>query len=419
MNAIQTQASCADSSESDSLSVEEALQHIQMQLPVIDTCEYIPLHEALGRVLAAPIISPRNVPAHVNSAMDGYAIMAADLPATGVQTLEVIGSAWAGKSFTDIVRRGQCVRIMTGAVMPVGTDTVVIQEHVEVQGAQIRFMAGEKAGQNVRQAGEDLAIGQVVLEAGKYLNPAELGLLASLGFAEVQVKRRLRVAFFSTGDELCSVGQTLGAGQVYDSNRYTLYGMLQRLAVDILDMGVVRDQHEALQQVLNTAAAQADVIISSGGVSVGETDFTKQVLSELGQIHFWKIAMKPGRPLAFGSVQGRAFFGLPGNPVAVMVAFYQFVQPALRKMQGGTYENLLFKARSLSAFKKKLGRTEFIRARFEKAESGEWQVQRIGEQGSGILRSMSEANCFIVLPSPQGDVAQGDWVEVQAFVGLV
>ena len=419
MNSIQIQPSCADPSEPDSLSVEEALQRIQTQLPTIETCEYLSLRDALGRVLAAPIISPINVPAHVNSAMDGYAIAAADLPSTGMQTLDVIGSAWAGKSFAGVVARRQCVRIMTGAVMPLGTDTVLMQEHVEVHGTQIRFMAGEKAGQNVRQAGEDLALGQVVLEAGKYLNPAELGLLASLGIVEVQVKRRLRVAFFSTGDELCSVGQTLGEGQVYDSNRYTLFGMLQRLGVEVLDMGVVRDQREALQQALSSAAAQADVIISSGGVSVGETDFTKQVLNELGQINFWKIAMKPGRPLAFGQVHGRAFFGLPGNPVAVMVTFYQFVQPALRTMQGSAYENLLFKARSLSAFKKKPGRTEFVRAHFEKLENGEWQVQRSGEQGSGILRSMSEANCFIVLPRLQGDVAQGDWVEVQAFVGLV
>ncbi|MEN9461446.1 MAG: hypothetical protein RIS84_1466 [Pseudomonadota bacterium] len=419
MNSIQIQPSCADPSEPDSLSVEEALQRIQTQLPTIETCEYLSLRDALGRVLASPIISSINVPAHVNSAMDGYAIAAADLPRTGMQTLDVIGSAWAGKSFAGVVARGQCVRIMTGAVMPLGTDTVLMQEHVEVHGTQIRFMAGEKAGQNVRQAGEDLALGQVVLEAGKYLNPAELGLLASLGIVEVQVKRRLRVAFFSTGDELCSVGQMPSEGQVYDSNRYTLFGMLQRLGVEILDMGVVRDQREALQQVLNSAAAQADMIISSGGVSVGDADFTKQVLNELGQINFWKIAMKPGRPLAFGQVHGRAFFGLPGNPVAVIVTFYQFVQPALRKMQGSAYENLLFKARSLSAFKKKPGRTEFVRARFTKSESGEWQVQRGGEQGSGILRSMSEANCFIVLPPLQGDVAQGDWVEVQAFVGLV
>ncbi|MEN9849462.1 MAG: hypothetical protein RL368_2202 [Pseudomonadota bacterium] len=419
MNIIQTQASCVDSSEPDSLSVEEASQRIQTLLPVITTCEYLPLRDALGRVLAASIISPSNVPAHVNAAMDGYAIAAADLPTTGMQTLAVIGSAWAGKSFAGMVARGQCVRIMTGAVMPLGTDTVLMQERVEISGAQIRFMAGEKAGQNVRQAGEDVALGQVVLEAGAYLNPAQLGVLASLGIVEVQVKRRLRVAFFSTGDELCSVGQTLGMGQIYDSNRYTLFAMLQRLGVEILDMGVVRDQRESLQQVLSSAAAQADVIISSGGVSVGDADVTKQVFSELGQINFWKIAMKPGRPLTFGTMQGRVFFGLPGNPVAVMVTFYQFVQPALRKMQGSTSETLLFKARSLSAFKKKPGRTEFIRAHFKKSESGEWQVQCSSEQGSGILRSMSEANCFIILPRTQGDVAQGDWVEVQAFVGLI
>jgi len=419
MSPIQTQTSCADANEPHSLSLEEAQQRIQAQLPVIATCEYVPLRAALGRILASSIISPCNVPAHVNSAMDGYALAAADLPVTGMQTLEVIGTAWAGKSFVGVVKRGQCVRIMTGAVMPDGTDTVVIQEHVEVQGNQIRFMAGEKAGQNVRQAGEDLAIGQTALHAGKFLHPAELGLLASLGIVEVPVKRRLRVAFFSTGDELCAVGKPLGMGQVYDSNRYTLYGMLQGLEVDILDMGIVHDQREALQQALSTAAAQADVIISSGGVSVGEADLTKQVLSELGQIDFWKIAIKPGRPLAFGKLQGRVFFGLPGNPVAVMVAFYQFVQPALRKMQGGTHETLVFKARNQTAFKKKLGRAEFIRAHFEKAENGEWQVQSLREQGSGILRSMSEANCFMVLPSTQADVAQGDWVDVQAFVGLV
>lgn len=416
--ALNTQSSCADSHEPQSLSFTNALQRILVQLPHISMTESVSLPQALGRVLANALISPLNVPNHENAAMDGYALAAEDLPSTGIQTLQIVGNALAGQAFTGTVWRGQCVRIMTGAMLPEGTDTVIMQERVEAHSGFIRFAVGEKPKQNVRHAGEDIAVNQKIMEAGKRLSPAELGLMASLGLLAVPVKRRLRVAFFSTGNELRAVGERLTAGQIYDSNRYTLYGMLQRLGVDIFDMGHVADDPIALQQTVKTAATHADVIISSGGVSVGEVDFTKQVLGEVGILDFWSVAMKPGRPLAFGKIQDCIFFGLPGNPVAVMVSFYQFVQPAIYKMMGCVYEAVLIPARSLGGFHKKCGRTEFLRGIAHNI-AGEWQVEALKEQGSGMLRSMSEANCFIVLPDTQGTVQQGDWVEIQLFSGLV
>jgi molybdopterin molybdotransferase len=349
--------------------------------------------------------------------MDGYAINANDLPIQGVQTLPVIGTALAGQPFQGMISAGQSVRVMTGAVMPAGTDTVVMQERVGREGDTIRVSVGEQAGQHVRQIGEDLAIGQTVLTPGKLLLPPELGLLASLGIAEVQVKRRLRVAFFSTGDELCALGETLQEGQVYDSNRYTLYGMLTRLGVEVVDLGVVPDEREALQRVLLEATESAEVLLTSGGVSVGEADFIKEVLAELGQIHFWQIAMRPGRPLAFGKIKETVFFGLPGNPVAVMVTFYQLVQPILHYMMGRTDGELAksWKVRCLSKLNKRPGRREFQRGILEKTSDGDWVVRSTGAQGSGILRSMSEGNCFILLPEAGGTVAVGELVEVQPF----
>ncbi|MFA7097860.1 MAG: gephyrin-like molybdotransferase Glp, partial [Gammaproteobacteria bacterium] len=361
-----------------------------------------------------------NVPPHANSAMDGYAVNSADFPESGTRELTVIGTAWAGQPFAGSVARGQCVRIMTGAMLPDGTDSVVIQERVERDGDVIRFGTGNKPGQNVRQPGEDLAVGQVVLEAGKKLIPADIGLLASLGVAEVKVRRRLRVAFFSTGDELRSIGEPLEAGQIYDSNRYTLYGMLTRLGVDLIDMGVVRDRREDVQQAFTDAAAIADAIITSGGVSVGEADFVKETLETVGEVNFWKIAMKPGRPLAFGKVGNAMFFGLPGNPVSVMVTFYQFVQPALQRMMGQTQAApIRFRVPCLSRLKKMPGRVEFQRGILETDAQGHMVVRSTGEQGSGILSSMSRANCFIILPMECGNVESGTTVDVQPFEGLI
>ena len=403
-----------------SLTVEEALRHIGAAVAPVEGSERCALRSALGRVLAEDIRSGINVPAHDNSSMDGYAVASADLPADGVRELKVIGTSWAGKPYPGRVQRGQCVRIMTGAVMPAGTDTVVIQERVQRDGDTVRIGPGNAPGQNVRRAGEDLAAGQVALNAGKRLMPAELGLLASLGIGEVKVRRRARVAFFSTGDELRSIGEPLNPGEIYDSNRYTLYGMLQRLGVEVIDMGVVRDDREAIQRAFTEAAQMADVVITSGGVSVGEADYVKETLERLGKVNFWKIAMKPGRPLAFGRVRDALFFGLPGNPVSVMATFYQFVQPALRRLVGETeVSTVKVKARCASRLKKAPGRVEFQRGILQAGADGNLEVRSTGEQGSGILSSMSRANCFITLPMECAAVEPGTLVDVQPFEGLV
>jgi molybdopterin molybdotransferase len=314
---------------------------------------------------------------------------------------------------------------MTGAVMPRGADTVVIQEVARAEGGKVHIPAGQKRGQNRRLAGEDLAAGKPVLNAGHRLGPAELGLIASLGLAEITVRRRLRVAFFSTGDELASVGSELGPGQVYDSNRYTLYGMLSRLGCELIDMGVVRDDPASLERALRAAASDADAVITSGGVSVGEADFIRELLGKLGEVVFWKIAMKPGRPMAFGRIAHAGntahFFGLPGNPVAVMVTFYQFVRDALLALSGRTGEFALplLQAPCTSGIRKNPGRTEFQRGVLASDNEGKWSVRPTGAQGSGVLRSMSEANCFIVLEHERGAVHPGDLVQVQLFDGLV
>ncbi len=411
---------CCGVGDPRDLSVEQAREQITAGLPSPAGIEQLPLRSALGRVLAEPVISPLDVPGHDNSAMDGYAVRSADLPVEGESRLQLIGTALAGGPWDRALEPGQCLRIMTGAVMPPGADSVIMQERAEREGEQVRIGPGHRSGENVRRAGEDIAHGASVLPAGRRLRPADIGLLASLGLAEVRVRRRLRVAFFSTGDELRSIGQPLGPGDVYDSNRYTLHGMLSRLRVELIDLGVVRDQREALRQAFTDAAAIADVVITSGGVSVGEADYVKAILAELGEIGFWKIAMKPGRPLAFGRLGEAAFFGLPGNPVAVMVTFYQFVQPALRRLAGEP-ESLpqRFRVPCLSALKKRPGRSEFQRGSLAPQADGSLAVSLTGKQGSGILSSMSRANCFIVLDPASEGIQPGDLVEVEPFDGLV
>lgn len=420
MTEIIPQPSCADDYDPNSLPVAEALKRIDAVVSPVSGYEQIALRSALGRVLAEAISSPIEVPAHTNAAMDGYALRAADLPERGVRELRVIGTALAGSPFRGIVEPGTAVRIMTGAVLPEGADCVVMQERVDRQDDRLRVGSGHKAGQNIRQAGEDLRRGAGVFAAGRLLLPADLGVLASLGVAEVRVRRRPRVAFFSTGDELRSIGETLAAGEIYDSNRYTLYGMLTRLGVEVLDMGVVRDRRDDLQQALLRAAGGADAIITSGGVSVGEADFIKDVLSELGVVNFWKIAMKPGRPLAFGRIREAVFFGLPGNPVSVMVTFYYFVLPALRRMMGQSdTEPVLVRVPCVGRLKKRPGRMEFQRGIMERQADGSLAVRGTGDQGSGILSSVSRANCFIVLPDGWGNVEAGTLVDVHPFEGLM
>jgi len=424
MTSLLKRISCADDYDPESLSVARARQIVLDLVEPVAGSERLFVRNALGRVLAEDVISTANVPGHDNSAMDGYAVRFADLDATGETALSLVGSAFAGRTFAGSLGSGQCVRIMTGGVIPQGADTVVIQEVARAEGERIVVPPKQRQGQHVRRAGEDLRAGAPAIHAGKLLRPAELGLLASLGVAEVSVKRRLRVAFFSTGDELCSLGTPLKEGEVYDSNRYTLYGMLARLGCEVIDLGVVRDEPAALEAAFHRAAAQADAILTSGGVSVGEADFIRGLMEKLGEVAFWKIAMRPGRPMAFGRIgegrEGAFLFGLPGNPVAVMVTFYQFVREALLKMMGVSPIEPLpqFRVPCVTALKKRPGRSEFQRGMLF-SDNGEWKVRATGSQGSGILSSMSEANCFIVIEPERGNVEPGDSVNVQFFDGLV
>ena len=413
--------SCADDYDPNSMPVDKARDLIARFLAPITACERLHVRAALGRVLAEDVTSPINVPSHDNSAMDGYAVRFSELKPGTETTLPVAGTAYAGQPFSGAMPAGACVRIMTGGVVPQGADTIVMQEHAQARDGKVTIGTGHRKGQNLRRAGEDLAAGQVALRRGAALRPAEIGLIASLGIPEVAVYRRLRVAFFSTGDELVSIGTAPREGQIYDSNRYTIHGMLDRLGCEAIDMGVVRDDPKLLEAAFLQAAATADVVITSGGVSVGEADFVRELLNKLGEVVFWKIAMKPGRPLAYGKVGNAHFFGLPGNPVSVMVTFYQFVRDALLKLSGRDPVDPLptFRVPCTSALKKAPGRTEFQRGILTRDRNGEWSVRVTGEQGSGILRSMSEANCFIILPTDQGNVAPGTPVEVQVMEGAV
>jgi molybdopterin molybdotransferase len=400
--------------------VAEAWRRIDARLAPLAGRERLPVRSALDRTLAEAVVSPLNVPRHANAAMDGYALRVADLPERGTRRLPVVGTAYAGRPFRGEVRSGECVRIMTGAVLPAGADAVVMQERVTVGAEGVEVAAGLRAGENVRAAGEDLRAGQTAVAAGRVLGPAELGLLASLGVAEVTVSARPRVAFLSTGDELRSPGEPLGEGQIYDSNRDTLFGMLTRAGVEPLDLGVVPDNPDALRTALAAAAAGADVVVSSGGVSVGEADLVKGTLADLGEVELWRIAIKPGRPLAFGRIGEAWLFGLPGNPVAVMVTFYAFVQPALRRLMGQSSPfPQRFTVPCLSRLSKRTGRTEYQRGALRRDASGRLAVDRTGPQGSGILSSVSSADCFIVLPPEQGPVEPGDLVEVEPFHGLM
>ena len=399
----------------DSMPVEQARQLIQQFLAPLAESESISLSDALHRTLGADILSPMNVPPHNYSAMDGYAVRSDDL-AIAPGKLAIIGSAYAGRMFEGHVAAGECVRIMTGALIPEGCDSVVMQEHVQVAGSFIEIGEGHLRGQNIRLVGEDITQGATVLNRGQIIRPAEMGLLASLGFSDVEVYRKLKVALFSTGDELQQPGTPLAPGQIYNSNRYSLLGMLGELGVEIIDMGTIRDDKASLKVALLNAAARADVIITSGGVSVGEADYIKQLLGEIGEVVFWKIAMKPGKPLAYGKIGTCHFFGLPGNPVAVMVTFQQFVRDALRVLMGQQSKLIIeFQAICISPIRKVPGRTEFQRGILSQDKNGEWVVHTTGAQCSGILSSMSKANCFIVLPVSQGNIEAGSAVRVQPF----
>ncbi len=411
----------ADDYDPNSMPVAKAREHIRAFLTPVTTIERVQVRSALGRILAEDIVSPINVPGHDNSAMDGFAVRHADLEADADVTLRVVGTSFAGKPYAGSLVPGDAVRIMTGAVIPPECDTVIPHERATLGAGNVTLGAGVKKGQNARYAGEDLKVGQVALERGQPMRPAELGLVASLGIGEVSIYRRLRVAFFSTGDELVAIGGTLAPGQIFDSNRYTLHGMLTRLGCEVIDMGVIRDTPEAVETAFASAAAAADVVMTSGGVSVGDADYVKQMLDRLGQVLFWKIAMKPGRPLAFGRIGAAHFFGLPGNPVAVMVTFYQFVREALLILMGQSVVPPMpsFKAVLTAPLKKAPGRTEFQRGILSPGADGHWTVRVTGDQGSGILSSMSRANCFVVLSDTTGSLDTGAAVDVQPFDGVL
>ncbi|EJM95978.1 gephyrin-like molybdotransferase Glp [Herbaspirillum sp. YR522] len=425
-NSLDDIISCISGYDPNAMTVAQAQRVIGDFITPIDAAERLPIRSALGRVLAHDIVSHIDVPAHDNSAMDGYALRGADIVHGRQVRLALAGAVHAGQRFDGTPGPGQCVRIMTGAPMPPGCDTVIPQELTidgDDQGVTIPA-ARVRPGDNRRLRGEDLARHSVALSRGKLLRPADIGLLASLGMAEVAVQRRLRVAFFSTGDELRSVGQTLDPGCVYDSNRYTLHGMLSRLGCDVLDLGVVGDDPAALEATFRTACEQADAVITSGGVSVGAADYTKQIMASLGQMLFWKIGMRPGRPLAFGRIASHGrhayLFGLPGNPVAVTVSFYCFVRDALLRLAGAEASPLpRLRVGTTDAIRKKPGRSEYQRGILAPDQQGIWNVRLTGTQGSGILRSMSDANCLIELEHERGDVAAGELVSVVVFDGLV
>jgi molybdopterin molybdotransferase len=422
------------------LSVDEARAAIHAALaaatadrPVCEA-ESVPLAAALGRVLAVDVISPIDVPAHDNSAMDGYALRGADLPASGSVRLAVDATTvYAGDAPGLPVAAGKAVRIMTGAVMPAGLDSVVPQELCRALdgGRAVEIDAGViKPGENRRKRGEDLTLGRPALLAGRVLNPADLGLVASLGIGTLSVRRRLRVAVFSTGNELRDLGQPLEPGCIYDSNRHALLAALTRLGVEPFDLGLVRDEPAALEATVARALALADAVITSGGVSVGEADHTRALLERLGEVAFWKVAMRPGRPFAFGPLRApdgarteatsRWLFALPGNPVASLVTYYVFVREALLALAGATPAPLpALRARCSEAIRKRPGRAEYQRGVLSRDADGQWSVRLTGSQGAGILRSLCEANALVVLAHAQGSVAVGEAVEVWPFDGLV
>ena len=401
------------------LSVDEARRNIAAMVPRIEANVSLPIREALGRYLGQTVVSPLNVPAYDNSAVDGYALRYAELQTHG-SGFRIVGTALAGHGYQGRIGTGECVRVTTGAIMPEDADTVIMQEDVTQEGEAIQINGEHRQGQHLRHAGEDLALGQTVFHPGRKLHAGDIGLLASLGLPEVLVKRRLRVAFFSTGDELRSIGSELQKGEIYDSNRYTLYSMLSEMDCSIIDMGVIPDQPEAIRTAFLHASNNADVIITSGGVSVGDADYVKMVLDELGQIDFWKLKMKPGRPLAFGHINKAMFFGLPGNPVAVMVTFFQFVIPALRQMMGDeAAEMLTVNAISQSRLRKQPGRTEFQRGILSRNSKGEMVVESSGSQGAGILSSISRSNCLLILDEAQGNIEPGDLVAVQPYLNFM
>lgn len=404
---------CCDTDQK-MLPLDQALQHLLDAITPVAAIEQVSLLDALGRILADTLHSPCDVPPHDNSAMDGYAVCCDDLKNN--DTLTLIGKSFAGQPFQGELTSGSCVRIMTGALIPQGANAVVMQEHTEAQDQQIRFLRDVTLGDNIRRAGEDIMQGADVLQPGDKLCAADIGLLASLGIAQVNVFQRVRVAIFATGDELVEPGIPLQTGQIYNSNRYTLHCVLQKMGVEIIDLGTLPDDPERLKQTLLHASTAADLVLTSGGVSVGEADFIKSILQQIGTIDFWKVAIKPGKPFAFGRVQQAYFCGLPGNPVSALATFYLLVRPLIETLAGGQASPInCYQAITDQRLKKSQGRMDFQRGILYTDPQGQLHVQSTGSQGSGILSSMSQANCFIVLPQQSGTVEAGSTVQVHPF----
>lgn len=409
-----------DEFDPNSLPVAEALARVEKSIVALDRSESLSISELLDRILAEDIHSPIDVPPYTNSAMDGYAIDGSSLPAENEKAYQLVGTVFAGTPLNRPVPASHCARIMTGGQMPEGTDTVIMQEHVRIENDKVFIGTNHKQGQNVRHAGEDINEGQIVFKEGKRITAADIGVLASLGISQANVRSLLNVSIFSTGDELVPLGTRLKPGQIYDSNRHTLIAMLKRFGANIHDYGVIKDNRETIENAFTEAAKTADVLITTGGVSVGDADFVKETLKKMGEVNFWKIAMKPGRPLAYGKIKQCLFFGLPGNPVSTMVTFYQFVIPALIKLQGETTsQNITLPLRCSTTIRKNPGRMEFQRGIMEYDDNGELTVRSTGGQGSHMLSSMATANCFIILSVECKGVNAGEIVEVQPFAGLI
>jgi len=422
MKSLQEIAAQLQGYDPQALSAEAVGEFLAHLAQPVRESEEVEIFHALGRVLTDDLVSPLSVPPHDNSAMDGFAFDSSQLQAGQPLRLRVVGTALAGKAWQGQVGSGECVKIMTGAIMPARTDTVVPQEFTSAPAEGEVLIPADllRAGDNRRLRGEDLMEGRPALLAGERISPAGCGLIASLGTSRVRVRRRLKVAYFSTGDEILSLGEAPREGAVYDSNRYTVHALLTRLGCEVVDMGVVRDEPAALEAAFTQAAQRADAIITSGGVSVGEADYTKAMMKKLGDVAFWRIAMRPGRPMAVGRIGEAVLFGLPGNPVAVMVTFLAFVRPALLRMMGARpSESLYLRAGSAEAMRKKPGRTEYQRGIVSRSADGSLSVRTTGNQGSGVLSSMVQANGLIVLHHAQGNVAPGDEVDVMMFEGVV
>ena len=408
---------CLDNEIKNTLLFEQALDNIYKKITPIKEFVIINIKNSLGRVLFEDIRAEISVPNHTNSAMDGFAITKEDLNSNN--KIEVIGTCYAGENnHIPKITTGKCLRIFTGAIIGENIDMVIPQEFCTIENKFITIN-NYKGGANIRQAGEDIKKGDIILQKGKLLNSSDIGLLASMGITKVKTIRTIKVAFFSTGDELCTIDKKLKKGQIYDSNRYMLVSLLKRANIEVYDMGIVNDDKNSIKDVLVKSSKKADIVLTTGGVSVGEADLVKNALEEVGEINFWKLAIKPGRPLAFGKINNSYFFGLPGNPVAVFVCFSQIVLPTIKYLANCLEnKNIYLPAKCLDNIKKKVGRREFLRAN-SFVENNKLCVKIIKKQGSGVLSSVSQANCLMILKEQQQDIKSGDYVDIYNFSNLL